>query len=134
MLSGPNCLVSMILEVHGDIKAVRGLLITHLLLAKLFDMQANVLVSADGTAKLADFGNTILAEYTLLFTQTTRKSSISLRWTVSALSSTGASEGLWDLDKAPELISAEATGVSQESDVYALGMVCMRCFLLLRSR
>ncbi|KAF8606263.1 kinase-like protein [Ceratobasidium sp. AG-I] len=72
--------------IHGDVKA------------------ANVLISSCGVAKLADFGNTILQEYTLKFAPTTKKNNISLRWT------------------APELVSENSSGVSKESDVYALGM------------
>ncbi|KAF8606250.1 kinase-like protein [Ceratobasidium sp. AG-I] len=75
--------------VHGDVKA------------------ANVLVSDHGTAKLADFGDTILQEYTLEFTQTTKRNKTSLRWT------------------APELISEDSSGISKESDVYALGMTIL---------
>ncbi|QRV89371.1 Serine/threonine-protein kinase [Ceratobasidium sp. AG-Ba] len=70
--------------VHGDLKG------------------PNVLVSNDGTPVLIDFGNAILSEYTLQFTQTTTKHDMSLRWT------------------APELMNDEKP--SYKSDVYALGM------------
>ncbi|KAF8603021.1 kinase-like protein [Ceratobasidium sp. AG-I] len=74
--------------VHGDIKGF------------------NILVSKDGTAKIADFGNTLLNEYTLQFTDTTSSSGLSTRWT------------------APELLEGR-TPRSFEADVYALGMTIL---------
>ncbi|KAG8721083.1 hypothetical protein FRC08_015891 [Ceratobasidium sp. 394] len=67
---------------HGDLKGV---------------------VSAAGVPLLSDFGNATLHEYTLNFTSTVTKSSLSVRWA------------------APELIKGAAT-YSAPADVYALGM------------
>ncbi|CCO35893.1 putative serine/threonine-protein kinase DDB_G0275165 [Rhizoctonia solani AG-1 IB] len=71
--------------VHGDIKG------------------ANVLVTADHTIKLADFGSATLRDYTLQFTATTSGGGMSIRWT------------------APEVIKADSKATAQ-ADVYALGM------------
>ncbi|KAH7322187.1 kinase-like protein [Rhizoctonia solani] len=71
--------------VHGDLKG------------------ANVLVSEDGFPVLTDFGNSLLADRTLRFTQTTSSSSFTVRWS------------------APEIIE-ESTSHTEASDVYALGM------------
>ncbi|QRV74672.1 Serine/threonine-protein kinase [Ceratobasidium sp. AG-Ba] len=76
--------------VHGDLKG------------------PNVLVSKDGIPVLIDFGNAIISEYTLQFTQTTTKQDMSLRWT------------------APELMNNEKP--SYKSDVYALGMTILEIF------
>ncbi|KAG8692071.1 hypothetical protein FRC09_011477, partial [Ceratobasidium sp. 395] len=70
--------------VHGDLKG------------------ANVLISQDGVAQLADFGNAKLEEYTLKFTKTSTKEALSSRWA------------------APELF--EGSSCSYATDVYALGM------------
>ncbi|KAG9076276.1 hypothetical protein FS749_011961, partial [Ceratobasidium sp. UAMH 11750] len=72
--------------VHGDLKGL------------------NVLVSSDGIPMLADFGNAILRDRTLLFTATTTKASLSPRWA------------------APEILEGSSL-CSTEADVYALGMV-----------
>ncbi|KAG8790282.1 hypothetical protein FRC12_012286 [Ceratobasidium sp. 428] len=73
--------------VHGDLKG------------------ANVLISQDGAAQLADFGNAKLEEYTLKFTQTSTKEALSSRWA------------------APELF--EGSLCSYATDVYALGMTIL---------
>ncbi|KAG8723617.1 hypothetical protein FRC09_002534 [Ceratobasidium sp. 395] len=73
------------IQVHGDLKG------------------ANVLISQDGVARLADFGNAKLQEYTLKFTKTSTKEALSSRWA------------------APELF--EGKPCSYQTDVYALGMV-----------
>ncbi|QRV92211.1 Vegetative incompatibility protein HET-E-1 [Ceratobasidium sp. AG-Ba] len=73
--------------VHGDLKG------------------ANVLVSIDGTPRLADFGNAKLQEYTLKFTKTSTKETMSSRWA------------------APELY--EGAPCSFTTDVYALGMTVL---------
>ncbi|KAG8740060.1 hypothetical protein FRC10_004780 [Ceratobasidium sp. 414] len=73
--------------VHGDLKGL------------------NVLVSNDGTPMLADFGNAILRDRTLLFTATTMKTSFSPRWAV----------------RAPEVLVGSSS-YSMEADIYALGM------------
>ncbi|KAF8594944.1 NIF-domain-containing protein [Ceratobasidium sp. AG-I] len=68
--------------------------------------QLNVLISADGTPVLIDFGNAILQESTLQFTATTAKNSLSIRWA------------------APELM--EGTSMhSFAADIYALGMTIL---------
>ncbi|KAG9076800.1 hypothetical protein FS749_011373 [Ceratobasidium sp. UAMH 11750] len=67
---------------------------------------SNILVSAAGIPLLSDFGNATLHEYTLKFTSTATKSSISVRWA------------------APELIKG-ATTYSAPADVYALGMTIL---------
>ncbi|KAG9082547.1 hypothetical protein FS749_006779 [Ceratobasidium sp. UAMH 11750] len=71
--------------VHGDVKGL------------------NILISEGGVAKLTDFGNTILKQYTLEFTGTTGSSKISVRWA------------------APELLNGQGT-YTKEADIYALGM------------
>ncbi|QRV85333.1 Tyrosine kinase catalytic domain protein [Ceratobasidium sp. AG-Ba] len=73
--------------VHGDLKG------------------SNVLVSANGVAKLTDFGSTKLREHTLRFTTTTSCDSFSVRYT------------------APEVI--EGGPQTMQSDVYALGMTIL---------
>ncbi|KAG8687646.1 hypothetical protein FRC11_006859 [Ceratobasidium sp. 423] len=71
--------------IHGDLKG------------------ANILVSEDGIARLADFGSTSMKQHTLQFTGGTRSSCFTLRWA------------------APELLTEG--GMSAPADVYALGMV-----------
>ncbi|QRW12512.1 cytoplasmic tyrosine-protein kinase BMX [Ceratobasidium sp. AG-Ba] len=73
--------------VHGDLKG------------------ANVLVSKDGVAQVTDFGNATLREYTLQFSQTSSKESLSMRWA------------------APELFSGGKT--TTQADLYALGMTIL---------
>ncbi|KAG8779179.1 hypothetical protein FRC12_024593 [Ceratobasidium sp. 428] len=73
--------------VHGDLKG------------------ANVLISQDGVAQLADFGNAKLEEYTLKFTKTSTKEAMSSRWA------------------APELFVGSSC--SYATDVYALGMTIL---------
>ncbi|KAG8695576.1 hypothetical protein FRC08_007688 [Ceratobasidium sp. 394] len=74
--------------VHGDIKG------------------ANIFISGEGVAKLADFGCTQLKRGTLYFTTTTNAPALSFRWA------------------APEILDGSAQ-LSRESDVYALGMVLL---------
>ncbi|KAG9087555.1 ATP binding [Ceratobasidium sp. UAMH 11750] len=74
--------------VHGDIKGL------------------NVLVSTKGVPALADFGNAVGRDRSLLFTTTTSYTSISLRWA------------------APELLQGSTTH-TMESDIYALGMTIL---------
>ncbi|QRV98495.1 Serine/threonine-protein kinase [Ceratobasidium sp. AG-Ba] len=78
--------------VHGDLKGV------------------NVLVGDNGIPMLADFGNAVLYDYTLNFTTTTRKYSLSPRWA------------------APELLDEREATYSQQADVYALGMTVLEAF------
>ncbi|KAG8723599.1 hypothetical protein FRC09_002621 [Ceratobasidium sp. 395] len=73
--------------IHGDIKS------------------ANVLISAEGVAKLTDFGCTKLNTNTLCFTATTSGQSLSTRWA------------------APEILHGGPR--SKEADVYALGMTLL---------
>ncbi|KAG8764676.1 hypothetical protein FRC12_007945 [Ceratobasidium sp. 428] len=80
--------------VHGDLKAV------------------NILVSDEGTAKLSDFGNSILSDHSLAFTATTNIGGGTSRW------------------MAPELLLEEddeggIPGRSMPADVYALGMTIL---------
>ncbi|KAG8716953.1 hypothetical protein FRC09_014975 [Ceratobasidium sp. 395] len=65
----------------------------------------NVLISQDGVAQLADFGNAKLQEYSLKFTETSTKEALSSRWA------------------APELF--EGNRCSYATDVYALGMTIL---------
>ncbi|CAE6525732.1 unnamed protein product [Rhizoctonia solani] len=71
--------------IHGDLKG------------------ANVLVSDKGTPLLNDFGNSLLRDRTLKFTQTTSNVALTVRWA------------------AAELIT-ESSPSTEASDVYALGM------------
>ncbi|QRW06409.1 Tyrosine kinase family catalytic domain protein [Ceratobasidium sp. AG-Ba] len=73
--------------IHGDLKG------------------ANVLVSRYGVAQLADFGNATLNEYTLMFSKTSTKESLSPRWA------------------APELFRGAKCSV--QADIYALGMTIL---------
>ncbi|KAG9073667.1 hypothetical protein FRC06_011220, partial [Ceratobasidium sp. 370] len=74
--------------VHGDIKA------------------SNVLISHNGTAKLADFGNARLQNSTLVYTGPHTASAISTRWT------------------APELLT-DGGEYTKTADIYALGMTVL---------
>ncbi|CUA68982.1 putative WD repeat-containing protein alr3466 [Nostoc sp, PCC 7120] [Rhizoctonia solani] len=79
--------------VHGDLKAI------------------NVLVSADGTAKLSDFDFSIMSEVGgLVFSETSNSRLGSLRWA------------------APELLLADVPQRSTQCDVYALGMTFLEIF------
>ncbi|CAE6492207.1 unnamed protein product [Rhizoctonia solani] len=71
---------------------------------------ANVLISGDGVAKLADFGSTSLKHHTLQFTGGTQSHAYTLRWA------------------APELLTDHGV-MSESADVYALGMVIVRATL-----
>ncbi|QRV97065.1 Tyrosine kinase family catalytic domain protein [Ceratobasidium sp. AG-Ba] len=73
--------------IHGDLKG------------------ANVLISMQGVARVADFGNAGLHRYTLKFESTSNPSALSTRWT------------------APELFSTAK--YSFAADVYALGMTIL---------
>ncbi|KAJ1302983.1 hypothetical protein OPQ81_003275 [Rhizoctonia solani] len=72
--------------VHGDLKA------------------SNILVSADGVAKLTDFDYSLISDLSLLFTETTRVGGGTIRW------------------MAPELVIESTHQRSKETDIYALGM------------
>ncbi|CAE6465290.1 unnamed protein product [Rhizoctonia solani] len=71
--------------IHGDLKG------------------DNVLIGADGTPMLMDFGNASVIDATLQFTRTKSGPSFSLRWT------------------APEILRGK-TGHTTAADIYALGM------------
>ncbi|QRV92191.1 Tyrosine-protein kinase SPK-1 [Ceratobasidium sp. AG-Ba] len=73
--------------VHGDLKG------------------ANVLISKEGVPRLADFGNAKLQEYTMKFTKSSTKETVSSRWA------------------APELF--EGGWCTFKTDVYALGMTIL---------
>ncbi|CAE6429530.1 unnamed protein product [Rhizoctonia solani] len=64
----------------------------------------NILISKDHTPKLTDFGNAVISEYTLQFSQSDSSPSMSMRWT------------------SPEIIN-ETTKITQAGDIYALGMI-----------
>ncbi|CAE6437416.1 unnamed protein product [Rhizoctonia solani] len=91
--------------VHGDLKAASTSYTLELgLLISLRNFtQLNVLVSAGGVAKLADFGLSTVSGVSLGFSETSNPQLGSTRWA------------------APELLSEEAPK-SKASDVYALGM------------
>ncbi|KAG9127452.1 hypothetical protein FRC07_013635 [Ceratobasidium sp. 392] len=73
--------------VHGDLKG------------------PNVLISKEGAATVIDFGNAVLGDSTLQFTDTGTNQKMSIRWT------------------APEVL--EGSKHSVEADVYALGMTIL---------
>ncbi|KAF8604112.1 kinase-like protein [Ceratobasidium sp. AG-I] len=77
-----------LLQIHGDLKG------------------PNVLISDDETPMLTDFGNAVLQESSLKFTESTTGSGLSPRWA------------------APELINGSGTH-SFAADVYALGMTIL---------
>lgn len=77
-------------NVHGDLKG------------------ANILIADDGTAKLADFGNAILATYEVGFTATDTKSGHSENWAP------------------PEILMGAPCSMS--ADVYSLGMTIVEIF------
>ncbi|CEL58796.1 Serine/threonine-protein kinase HT1 OS=Arabidopsis thaliana GN=HT1 PE=1 SV=1 [Rhizoctonia solani AG-1 IB] len=74
--------------VHGDIRA------------------QNILVSDDGNAKVAGFGNSVLQEFTSPYRGGDSFTALSMRWT------------------APEILEG-STSKSQEADTYALGMTIL---------
>ncbi|CAE6505247.1 unnamed protein product [Rhizoctonia solani] len=73
--------------VHGDLKSL------------------NVLVSADGTAKLSDFDLSMMSEANLHFSESSNNRTGSTRWA------------------APEILLEELPKRSKQADIYALGMV-----------
>ncbi|CAE6535718.1 unnamed protein product [Rhizoctonia solani] len=79
--------------VHGDLKA------------------SNILVSADGVAKLTDFDYSLISDLSLLFTETTRVGGGTIRW------------------MAPELVVETSYQRSKETDIYALGMVSVLVYI-----
>ncbi|KAG9084174.1 hypothetical protein FS749_005426 [Ceratobasidium sp. UAMH 11750] len=76
--------------IHGDLKG------------------PNVLISKAGTASLIDFGNAVLGESTLQFTQTATNNGMTPRWT------------------APEIFAGAKHDAA--SDVYSLGMTILEAF------
>ncbi|KAG9126902.1 hypothetical protein FRC07_001447 [Ceratobasidium sp. 392] len=84
--------------VHGDLKAMH------------IEFQNNILVDANGTVKLTDFGNSVLASHSLAFSGTSIAGGGTSRW------------------MAPELIVQEdrtAADRSMAADIYALGMTIL---------
>ncbi|KAG8756618.1 hypothetical protein FRC12_010509 [Ceratobasidium sp. 428] len=69
--------------------------------------QNNVLVSEDGTPMITDFGNAILEQGTMQFTETVKQNGFTPRWT------------------APEILDEREVRQSKEADVYALGMTVL---------
>ncbi|CAE6526463.1 unnamed protein product [Rhizoctonia solani] len=78
--------------VHGDIKG------------------ANIMVSKEHVPKIADFGTSVLRDYTLQFATTTKEQINTLRWA------------------APEVFKG-ITKLSTKGDVYSLGMVSSKAIL-----
>ncbi|KAG8713454.1 hypothetical protein FRC08_013236 [Ceratobasidium sp. 394] len=78
--------------IHGDLKG------------------NNVLVSNEGIPMITDFGNAVLQQGTLQFTETVKQNGFTPRWT------------------APEILDEKEVKQSKEADVYALGMrtTCIR--------
>ncbi|KAG9099138.1 hypothetical protein FS749_002041 [Ceratobasidium sp. UAMH 11750] len=75
--------------IHGDLKA------------------SNILISIEGVVKLGDFGNSVLADYSLVFSVSNIAGGGTTRW------------------MAPELFGQEdvdAADRDKKTDVYALGM------------
>ncbi|KAG9089724.1 hypothetical protein FRC06_001415 [Ceratobasidium sp. 370] len=91
--------------VHGDLKG------------------ANVLISRDGNALLADFGNSTLQMYTLKFI-TSSGVHITARWAASDSHSIHARRSQLFLRQAPELLHGEGKH-SVPADIYALGMTIL---------
>ncbi|KAG8708284.1 hypothetical protein FRC08_018980 [Ceratobasidium sp. 394] len=75
--------------IHGDLKG------------------NNVLISSDGIPMITDFGNAVLQQGTLQFTETVKQSGFTPRWT------------------APEILDEREVKQSKEADVYALGMTIL---------
>ncbi|KAG9080753.1 hypothetical protein FS749_007910, partial [Ceratobasidium sp. UAMH 11750] len=75
--------------IHGDLKG------------------NNVLVSSEGIPMITDFGNAVLQQGTLQFTETVKQSGFTPRWT------------------APEILDEREVKQSEEADVYALGMTIL---------
>ncbi|KAG9078186.1 hypothetical protein FS749_009843 [Ceratobasidium sp. UAMH 11750] len=75
--------------VHGDLKG------------------NNVLVSDKGVPMITDFGNAVLQQGTLQFTETVKLSGFTPRWT------------------APEILDEREVKQSEKADVYALGMTIL---------
>ncbi|CAE6419535.1 unnamed protein product [Rhizoctonia solani] len=73
------------------------------------DLKAiNVLVSPDGIARISDFDFSVMSEASsLTFSESSNSRSGSTRWV------------------APEMLGEDAPIRTKESDVYALGMVCV---------
>lgn len=115
-------------------------------------IQANILVSDDGTLQLTDFGLTIMHDTTIRFSKNANQAGGTLRWMVSRLSPIYLSNlTRLLLKKAPELVLEYETGdgsifqssqslyesfteskdnednsrpkLCRETDIYALGMV-----------
>jgi serine/threonine protein kinase len=111
-------------QVHGNVKGVRIIQPSLSWSVLIFNnIQANILVSEQGIAKITDFGNVVLKSHTLEFTMTTGATSFSLCWTVGGPCS--YVEGLLIMNKPPEILNGTTDEYGQNADIYALEMVSL---------
>ncbi|KAG9098021.1 hypothetical protein FS749_004907 [Ceratobasidium sp. UAMH 11750] len=92
--------------VHGDLKG------------------QNVLVSDQGVPMITDFGNAVLQQGTLQFTETMNAPQFTPRWTVRMVECKRIMTTNGCCNQAPELLD-DGPKQSQEADVYALGMTIL---------
>ncbi|CAE6512287.1 unnamed protein product [Rhizoctonia solani] len=108
-----NDIVRTLFIRHHNLRALLRLLTCCILAGarrpKRTLLQANVLVSKDGTAMLADFGNATMLYTSLQFTQSSTSITSTPRWT------------------APEILEG-LTRHTEAGDVYSLGMTILETF------